>query len=278
MDERENGRESSEAPSSSSDFYSTSQPQQSTQQVATAVQPPASPTPEDHTPATHADGRENDADDEDSSSEEMDVSMSSKAPSPEPTPPLAQHAGVKRKLSDVAAIPPNQSLSIDNNTSKKLKLSDWPGRSNLQSNAHKARLPVQLLQQVFLHLSPVMLSRCVCVDSAMKHALTEAQALPKEKTSVYRVMDSEAIWTHSRKVFAANLPKPLPHCTELEMLQLVGGKTCQFCARDAVSAPATTPFNAGPGPDGVRVIWPFAIRTCGRCLDINTLKVRRASA
>ena len=40
-----------------------------------------------------------------------------------------------------------------------------------------------------------------------------------------------------------------------------------------MSSPATTPFNAGPGPDGLRVVWPFGIRACGRCIESNTLKV-----
>ena len=215
--------------------------------------------------------------DEDSSSE-MDVSASSRSPTPEVLSQLPPHVGAKRKLSgsdDTTTI--NNPMQAYEDSAKKRKLSTPPAPD--LSGPWTDGLPVELWQQVFLYLPPAMLCRCLRVCRNFHNYLTQtkASAMMKKGKSRVRVLDSETIWTHARKVFFPNLPRPLTRCTELEMLQLVGGRTCQFCTREPIPSPATTTFNCGPGPDGLRVTWPFGIRACGRCIENNTLKASIAA-
>lgn len=208
---------------------------------------------------------------DDESSSEMDVSASSRSPTPESVQP-AKVAGAKRKLSDNAGLPhATGPLQAVEDLAKKRKLSE-PGAPGL-TGPWTAGLPVEAWQQVFHSLPPALLSRCLRVCRNFHGYLTKTAAVsvPKGHTRLH-VVDSEAIWTHARKIFFPNLPRPLSRLTELEMLQLVSGKTCQFCFRMPVPSPANTPFNCGPGPDGLRVIWPFGIRACGRCIENNTLR------
>jgi hypothetical protein len=141
------------------------------------------------------------------------------------------------------------------------------------------RLPIEMWQQVFLYLSPAMLCRCLRVCTSFNRFLTQATtnaqpSVSNERGSKVCTIDSEAIWTHSRRAFYPRMPRPLAQCSELAMLRLMAGSRCQFCDRVPVASPATTPFNTGPGPDGCRVIWPFGIRSCGKCLESRTLKVK----
>ncbi|EXJ74281.1 uncharacterized protein A1O5_02577 [Cladophialophora psammophila CBS 110553] len=63
--------------------------------------------------------------------------------------------------------------------------------------------------------------------------------------------------------------------TELETWRLIRGHACQFCGKKAARqqhSSTSEPWDAGPGPDGVRPIWPFRVRTCGRCLQLRLIK------
>jgi hypothetical protein len=140
-------------------------------------------------------------------------------------------------------------------------------------------LPMELWQQVFLYLSPAMLCRCLRVCKSFNRYLTEeivtsVSSTPNKERSKVCANNSEAIWTNSRRSFYPSMPRPLARLSELAMLRLIVGSNCQFCNRKSIPSLGTTPFNAGPGPDGCRVIWPFAIRSCGTCLESRSLKVR----
>ncbi|OAL28211.1 hypothetical protein AYO20_09539 [Fonsecaea nubica] len=63
--------------------------------------------------------------------------------------------------------------------------------------------------------------------------------------------------------------------TELEVWRLVRGRTCQFCGKKTThNQPLSVSelWDSGPGLDGVRPIWPFRVRTCGRCLQPRLIK------
>ncbi|KAF2769460.1 hypothetical protein EJ03DRAFT_327310 [Teratosphaeria nubilosa] len=254
---------------------------------------PEVPAPSDSTPdasesPVHAEVL-SDVDDGDSSVD-MDLSEPSRSPTPEPAfegPALvgqpeqlgegvdsAGHAGAKRKLSD--ALDPLDALeqSLEDN-SKKPRLSEMfkPAPDARPSPAE--RLPVQLWQQVFLRLSPGVLSRCLRVSKTFNRYLTTTQAestTSKKDAKKIRVLDSDTIWAEARKAYFPNMPRPLLQHTELQMLQLLGGKACQFCTRVPLPVLASNPYNAGPGPDGLRVIWPFRIRACGPCWEQRTIR------
>ncbi|USW46981.1 Putative F-box-like domain superfamily protein [Septoria linicola] len=277
-------RHGSEAPSDSSDFYSTE------------AAPPAIPGPVDATttesaPETDApmpDVPERDgARDEVDSSSDMDLSEPSQPTSPTSAtanalPAIADadaiaivaeqaipstgmsHAGAKRKLSDAEGDTDGASTDATDEQTKKRRV----------DSAQTPRLPTDIWQRVFMLLPPAVLCRCLRVCKDFNHMLTATmapQGQQKDKSTA-RIVDSEAIWTQSRKIFFPQLPRPLRQHTELEMLKLVGGQNCQFCGKAPVAPPATSVFNCGPGTDGVRVIFPFGVRTCGPCIEPLLLK------
>ncbi|KXL46642.1 hypothetical protein M433DRAFT_65402, partial [Acidomyces richmondensis BFW] len=212
----------------------------------------------------------------------MDVAASSRSASPLPQlgahderqqTDSPSHVGCKRKLDDTVNSPEYTSHQALHDSHKRLRVSMSP----TATAGGAFRLPPELWQQVFLRLSPAMLCRCLRVSKAFHAYLTQMKAAPVAKKDIkkvrqVRLLDSETIWAEARKLYFQNMPRPLMRFSELEMLQLIGGSTCQFCHRLPAPVPATTPFNAGPGPDGVRVVWPFGIRTCGRCWEQLSIK------
>lgn len=306
-------RADSEAPSSSSsDFYAADPPSPEMPTTAltdadadAAMARAFSPGPDAPEPSSaplpisansHAvpdddndDDNDEDDDEDDDSGSEMDCSSPSapSSPGPQSVPAIpatnglvANHlAGAKRKLSEAVgdtAAP----LASAEDPAKKRKLIvsalpvDAPG-----TPPRTARLPAEVWQRVFMHLSPAMLCRCLRVCKPFNIYLTQLAASPTPRTAKKRdqtkarVVDSESIWIHSRKVHFPVMPRPLAAFSELDMLKLVGGRTCQFCSRTPAPSAATSLFNAGPGANGLRVIWPFGIRTCGSCLEVRILKV-----
>lgn len=155
------------------------------------------------------------------------------------------------------------------------------------------KCPPEVWQRIFSYLPPASLSRCLCVNRAFNTCLTSTKAAPlpppapkdpaqRKKLPAdqaprlrrIRSVDSNNIWANARKTWFPNLPRPLARCTELSMLQLIGGRHCQLCGVSFPPRMATSEFDAGPGTNGVRVIWPFAVRMCGGCLESETMTVR----
>jgi hypothetical protein len=264
-----NGRQSSEAPSSSSsDLYTAhtaepTKPQPTAINGATAYQKPAHVQP---APVFEDDG---------DSSSEMDVSDSSSSIASAHPDPAPAHAGAKRKLSDTD-LKGASAASLAHDIVKKPRMSlpiAKPGPSLLMT----AGWPPELWQQVFTYLSPAMLSRCLRVCKSFKYCLTQLKAttIPRKRnTPLARVLESEGLWTQARKHAYPTMPRPLNGFSELRMLQLIGGAPCQSCGKPPVRSPITNVFNAGPGESGVRVIWPFHVRLCGDCFVNESLTVR----
>ena len=219
-----------------------------------------------------------DLEDDGDSSSEMDVSDSSSSTASSDPDSRPSHAGAKRKLSDTdlkdAGVAP-----VAQEIVKKPRMSQpvaRPGPSLLMT----AGWPPELWQQVFMHLSPAMLSRCLRVCRSFKFCLTQLKAptVPRKRNApVVRVLDSEALWTQARKHTYNTMPRPLLDFSELQMLQLLGGALCQSCGKPHVRSPVTNVFNAGPGESGVRIIWPFRARLCGKCFVNESLTVRECS-
>lgn len=264
-----NGRQASEAPSSSSsDLYATHTAE------STGAQPPATnrvPLPLKPAQLQAPPILEDDGD----CSSEMDVSDASSSVAPVHTLSGPAHAGAKRKLGDAELVDASPA-SVAQDIVKKPRISlpiAKPGPSLLMT----AGWPPEIWQQVFTHLSPAMLSRCLRVCRSFKFCLTQLKAptAPRKKnTPLARVLESEALWTQARKHAYPTMPRPLVGFSELQMLQLVGGTSCQSCGKPHVKSSVTNVFNAGPGESGVRVIWPFRVRLCGNCFVNESLTVR----
>ena len=211
-------------------------------------------------------GGSDDTSDDDSSSE-MDISSPSS-----PGPDVASINRPKRKLSDDEDSTDLASpLAEDAPKKQKLTVTDIPTANyalpaisalptanahppaNVQSPAE--RLPIGAWQLVFLKLSPVMLSRCLRVSKAFNACLTDTSAV-LVSPAMYSVdtMNSDTIWTKAKNTYFSTMPKVAETMPVFRMFQLIGGTVCQFCST-----------SGGPGSAGVRLIWPFSIRTCGDC-------------
>ncbi|MCJ1403945.1 hypothetical protein MMC11_007168 [Xylographa trunciseda] len=140
-------------------------------------------------------------------------------------------------------------------------------------------LSQQIWQRVFCFVPPVFLGRLLRVNrsfhsllspdtSRMSHHLTQDTG-----SAVFQ--SAEAIWAASRRRFCPGLPKPLRGLHELQMWRLLRGSDCQLCGEKSnLLTPSITsnPWESGPGSTGVRVVWPFGIRCCGKCLRIHSEK------
>jgi hypothetical protein len=271
-----NGRQASETPSSSSSDLYTAQTADRKEMPSTATNgttmPPTSVKPQ---PTTAYD----DAGD---ASDDMDMDMSDSSSSAASSDMDVQgpaHAGAKRKMSDAdmengagAATAAHDSSA----STKKVKLS-LPSALNKPDLPPTVGLPPEIWQQVFTHLSPAILSRCLRVCKLFNVCLTQMKAAPpasKKSATHARAMDSEVIWSQLRKSSYPSLPRPLVGFSELQMFQLIGGNTCQSCGKLHVKHPVNNAYSAGPGETGVRVIFPFHLRLCGSCFTNDSLTVR----
>lgn len=268
-----NGRQPSEAPSSSSsDLYTAhASPPKDTQGPTDARPSPVNGLPTPQKPAQTPLVVEEDDGDLSSDMDVSDASSSTVSAGQDADGP--SHAGEKRKLSDADPHAANALAGAPN--SKKARLSFPPAYTSAAA-PNTSGWPPELWQTVFMHLSPAMLSRCLRVCKSFNFYLTHLKAsnpAGKKEATKARMQDSEAVWTHSRKTAYPTMPRPLLDFSELQMLQLIGGSTCQSCGRPHVKPPATNVFNAGPGETGVRVIWPFRLRLCGTCLTNESLNV-----
>ncbi|KAF1934886.1 hypothetical protein EJ02DRAFT_439596 [Clathrospora elynae] len=131
-----------------------------------------------------------------------------------------------------------------------------------------ARLPPELWQHVFSFCSLGDLGRLIQVNRSFLSYLTDVRSVSTSKSHPGRLhlLKSESLWASARNALSIKPPKPLPGFTELQMWQLAWSKRCQFCNKLNSFTPGERIWQKGPGDEGVRVIWPFAIRACGSCL------------
>lgn len=151
---------------------------------------------------------------------------------------------------------------------------------NGMGHAQPSGLPVEIWQHVFSFVPPVFLGRLLRVSRAFYVNLTSATSEPvsrdMESRHAVRPVSADEVWAASRKRFAPGLPRPTLGLSELERMRLLRGRQCQICGEAKVQNFATSsesPLESGPGDKGVRVIWPFGVRSCGPCLHKCSEKV-----
>lgn len=142
-----------------------------------------------------------------------------------------------------------------------------------------ADLPSEILQYIFSFVDPISLGCLMCVNHSFHMLLDPAIPLPRPsgQVKILSLRRQDLVWAISRKKFLPGFPKPMEGATELDMWKLIRGQSCQFCGKRPTAKPptlASTPWNAGPGFDGVRPIWPFRIRSCSSCLDLKIIKIK----
>ncbi|KAF2278220.1 uncharacterized protein EI97DRAFT_431486 [Westerdykella ornata] len=169
---------------------------------------------------------------------------------------LQPHLPTKRKAEEAEVLP-----------GKKQKL-DSPLAFPTTELLPCAGLPPAVWQHIFLFCPLKTLGRLLQVNRSFHFYLTEIRdaAFLNSNPSSLRLLKSESIWASARNMHPTKPPKPLPGFTEIDMWRLVWSKTCQFCQKPAFFTPGEKIWQRGPGPTGVRVIWPFGIRACGSCV------------
>ena len=155
------------------------------------------------------------------------------------------------------------------------------GRLSQSGPTLVSSLNVQIWRRVFCFVPPVSLGRLLRVNrlfhSLLSPDIPRMAVHPLEETGSVILQSAEAIWAASRRRFCPGLPKPLRGLHELQMWRLLRGSDCQLCGERSnllTSSATSNPWEAGPGSTGVRVIWPFGTRCCGKCLMIHSEKVR----
>lgn len=148
------------------------------------------------------------------------------------------------------------------------------------SDAQPSGLPVEIWQHIFSFVPPVFLGRLLRVSRAfyvnLTSATSESASRDTESRHAVRPVSADEVWAASRKRFAPGLPRPTLGLSELERMRLLRGRQCQICGEAKVQNFATSlesPLESGPGEKGVRVIWPFGVRSCGPCLHKCSEKV-----
>jgi len=139
-------------------------------------------------------------------------------------------------------------------------------------------LPPEVWQHVFAFVPPVSLGRLLSVNRTFNRLLDPSKDLPlasdppKGRLSL---RDQNHLWAASRKLFFPNFPRPMASLSELSLWKLLRSRACQYCGKKSSGNTPhfpSAPWSAGPGPENVRVVWPFGVRACSSCLCREMIK------
>jgi hypothetical protein len=154
-------------------------------------------------------------------------------------------------------------------------------RHHSSFSSDRSQLPGEMWQHIFTYLPPYCLEQVMYVNKAFNNLLLPGGTLPTPRLpsrGVLRLRVQDQLWLIARRTFFPKMPRPPCSRSEFETWKLVRGSKCQFCGKkDSSMVPPilTSPWTAGPGNDHVRVLWPFAVRSCGNCLRARIQKVGR---
>lgn len=166
-----------------------------------------------------------------------------------------------------------------------------PKRPRLENNLNasdRSLLPMEIWHHIFSFLDPKNLGVLLRVNRTFHSFLTSKEHDPLDASSfssssahgVLKAVSPNAIWSYARKTFCPGMPRPLASMTEVDMWRLICTVSCEYCGkRDSAIHPSATSSPAwerGPGINGVRIFWPFGIRTCSQCFRKETKKVRQS--
>ncbi|KAI0025595.1 hypothetical protein F4780DRAFT_768359 [Xylariomycetidae sp. FL0641] len=215
--------------------------------------------------------------DSEAAEEDPDGQDETSTPSQGPTL-LAQSDDRKRKLDSSA-----QPSTIAPATAKKARCTESASALPTSPELHrsdKSHLPPEIWHRVFTFLPPKALGTLLCCNKLFNAYLDPSSAFAcpcpvSQQPSHVPVLKPNAIWQASRRRFWCKMPTPLQGKSELDMWRLVCQKQCHFCGKTASSFTEprpTDPWRNGPGYDGTRIAWPFALKSCGSCLEKKTDK------
>jgi hypothetical protein len=144
----------------------------------------------------------------------------------------------------------------------------------------KSLLPPEIWHHIFTFCPPRSLGTLLRVNKLFNAYLDASSSLHRKlplsaSPSSLSPLKPAAIWQASRRLFWPQMPAPLRSMDELDMWQLICTPRCQSCQKSVPKASwALSPPQApSPGPDGIAVVWPFAMRLCVACLLQKSIKV-----
>lgn len=187
----------------------------------------------------------------------------------------------KRKSWDDA--PNNSSGQGALEPAKKVKLADPESKEQHQGDdsslTDRSKLAGEVWQHIFTFCPPKTLGRLLEVNRLFNVYLDPSSQVQCErphalsKTAVPFLYPNH-IWQASRRRFWPGMASPLQDKTELYMWQLSCSSTCQHCGLTMpLQTDPSDAWQAGPGKDGIAIVWPFATRCCGSCLLTHSTKV-----
>ena len=186
----------------------------------------------------------------------------------------------KRKLPEDTESASNDPLEIGGpqEVRKRLKPDDdhWTQDGHLPQD--RSLLPAEIWHHIFTFSPSRALGNLLQVNKTFHDYLnpssTDPSIVPLSR-SVAQILKPDVIWQASRRLFRPGMPTPLSGHSELGMWRLACCSSCQFCGkvRPGSSVPPADPWHSGPGENGVVPIWSWGIRTCGSCLQQQSIKV-----
>lgn len=144
----------------------------------------------------------------------------------------------------------------------------------------KSLLPREIWHHIFIFCPPRSLAILLRVNKLFNAYLDASSSLRRDVPlsalpSSLSPLKPGAIWQASRRLFWPQMPAPLRSMDELDMWRLICTPRCQSCQKSVSNASWTLspPQAPSPGPDGIAIIWAFAMRLCVACLLQKSIKV-----
>lgn len=188
--------------------------------------------------------------------------------------------GRKRRLSTSSDIQsPHQTYNDDTQGSKRVKTRVKTEEVPLMTKGNVRKngvLPSGIWHLILKYCTPKVLGLLQSINKDFNTWLTEPSPSINSDLPTTGCDSTSAndIWRMSRNRYFKGVPGPLNGVSELRMWQLTLGRTCQYCGRPESQdlGQSSSKWRRGPGAEGVSPIWQFHLRSCGRCLQLNTVK------
>lgn len=190
-------------------------------------------------------------------------------------------AGLTRKRKSWDEASDNSSGQSALEPVKKVKLAKSAPKDQHQGDGSldQSKLAGEVWQHIFTFCPPKTLGRLLLVNRLFNVYLDPSSQVQCERPqplseSAVPILQPNCIWQASRRRFWPGMAIPLQDKTELYMWKLSCSNACQHCGSTMpLQTDPSDPWQAGPGIDGIAIIWPFSTRSCGSCLLKNSIKV-----
>lgn len=169
-----------------------------------------------------------------------------------------------------------------NDNHKRIKL-DNANETSLALDGHlspdRSLLPAEIWHHIFTFVPPKSLGLLLRVNRTFNSYLepsSRTSSVDRLPRSTVQILNSNAIWRASRRLFWSGMPGPLREKSELDMWKLACATSCQFCRKKpSILDIISDQWHPGPGENGTVPIWSFGVHTCGPCIQERSSKVGR---